>query len=525
MHSRYTIAGLLLIGAASPSFAVSPIALDEVATGLVSPLTLAEPADGTGRLFIVDQPGQIWIVMPDGTMLDQPFLDELDPGYDERGLLGLAFDPDYATNGTFYVSYSAPLRDEAPDEWNHTNNVSAFVASSDPDVADADSENILLQIDQPQGNHNVSTLLFGGDGYLYVGVGDGGGADDSGDGHVEDWYPTNDGGNGQDVTSNLLGSILRIDVDSESYQIPEDNPFMGREGLDEIYAFGFRNPYRFSWDEEWGLIVGDVGQALWEEIDLVTSGGNYGWNVKEGFSCFNAADNESPLADCPSVDNEGNPLIDPVYVYPHEGKGNDVRGFAIVGGHVYRGSDVPYLRGQYIFGDWSHDFTTPEGTLLAARPVDGMWNASVIRIVHREGNKLGQFLLGISEDQSGELYVLAKDEFGPSGATGVVYRIAPQQIAIDLAGMGTPGLRVPSIHSTDAALRFETVADGKVSLAVFDAAGRNRRSLLDERVSDGAHELTWDGRDESGQPLPTGVYFYRLTTGTAENSARFVILR
>ncbi len=210
------------------------IGLQQITSGLTAPVALAEAPDGTGRLFIVDQIGLIWIWQPDGTLLEQPFLDlrhrlvELKPHYDERGLLGLAFHRDFDQNGRFFVYYSAPLREEAPDNWNHTSHLSEFrVSTENPNQANPDSERLLLLVDQPQSNHNAGTLAFGPDKYLYVSLGDGGGADDQGErggpliGHVDDWYEENGGGNGQDIEQNLLGSILRIDVDgADPYGIP-----------------------------------------------------------------------------------------------------------------------------------------------------------------------------------------------------------------------------------------------------------------------------------------------------------------
>jgi glucose/arabinose dehydrogenase len=262
------------------------VGLRLVADGLTSPVDLVPVPDGSGRMFVVDQVGLIRILRPDGTLASQPFLDlrdrivKLSPSYDERGLLGLAFHPDYAHNGRFFVYYSAPLRPGAPAGFNTTSTVSEFhVSASDPDRADTGSERVLLQVDKPQSNHNAGTLLFGpDDGDLYISIGDGGGANDVGLGHVDDWYDANAGGNGQDVTQNLLGNILRIDVDSgDPYGIPADNPFVGRPGLDEIYAYGFRNPYRMSFDMggTHRLLVGDAGQGRWEEVSDVTRGGDY----------------------------------------------------------------------------------------------------------------------------------------------------------------------------------------------------------------------------------------------------------
>ncbi|MGH3061488.1 MAG: PQQ-dependent sugar dehydrogenase, partial [Gaiellaceae bacterium] len=183
------------------------VGLRTVADGLTSPVTLTSPGDGSGRLFVVDQAGLIRLLMPDGTLRPEPFLDlrgrmvTLMPGFDERGLLGLAFHPQYAANGRFFVYYSAPLRAGGPAGFNHTSHISEFRVSADPNRADPASERILLQVDEPQFNHNGGTLLFGpDDGDLYISLGDGGGANDVGLGHVADWFADNGGGNGQDVT-------------------------------------------------------------------------------------------------------------------------------------------------------------------------------------------------------------------------------------------------------------------------------------------------------------------------------------
>ena len=251
------------------------IALEEVATGLASPVHLAEAPDDSKRLFVVDQPGRIWIIDKKGERLPTPFLDissrlvPLNANGDERGLLGFAFHPDYKENGRFFVYYSAPRRAEAPATFNHTSHISEFRVSGNSDLADPGSERILLQVDEPQANHNAGMLAFGPrDGKLYISLGDGGGRDDENPvGHVSDWYADNAGGNGQNIEANLLGKILRIDVDAGTpYGIPADNPFVGRPGLDEIYAYGFRNPFRFSFDMEGSndLLVGDPGQERWD---------------------------------------------------------------------------------------------------------------------------------------------------------------------------------------------------------------------------------------------------------------------
>lgn len=218
-------------------------------------------------------------IIKGGSLQEEPFLDitdkviELRERYDERGLLGLAFHPDYASNGRFFVYYSAPLWPDAPDDWDHTNVVAEYRVSNDPMKADKASERIILHENHPYFNHNGGTLAFGPmDGYLYLSIGDGGNRDDQGMGHVPDWYDRNVGGNGQDIFQNLKGDILRIGVDgAQPYSIPASNPFVGKDGLDEIYAYGFRNPYRFSFDMggSHALYSQDAGQSLREEINLV----------------------------------------------------------------------------------------------------------------------------------------------------------------------------------------------------------------------------------------------------------------
>ena len=406
------------------------VGVRQVAAGLTSPVALVEPPDGSRRLFIVDQIGLIRVLLPNGQLLPEPFLDlrdrmvSLRTSFDERGLLGLAFHPHYAENGRFFVFYSAPLRAGAPEGWDCTSTISQFLVSADPNRGNPASERILLQVDKPQFNHNGGTVVFGPDGYLYISIGDGGGGNDIGLGHVEDWYADNAGGNGQDITENLLGSILRIDVDEgASYAIPADNPFVGTEGLDEIWAYGFRNPYRISFNGN-ALFAGDAGQGLWEEVSRVVKGGNYGWNVKEGTHCFDAEDSEVEPATCPSSAPGGVPLRDPVIEYANAANPAGGLGVVVVGGHVYRGRALPQLRGRYIFGDWSRAFTSPNGTLLSARPREnGLWPIQELRVHGRPGGRLGEFILGFGRDIRGEVYVLTSESIGPSGSTGKVYRL------------------------------------------------------------------------------------------------------
>ena len=430
-------------GFAQETLSEPSIGLELVADGFAAPLALMTSGDGSGRLFIMDQVGQIWILSPQGALMDEPFLDvsdrmvELNERYDERGLLGLAFHPNYAENGRFYVYYSAPLRGGAPADWNHTSHVSEFVVSEgNPNAADPDSERILLQVDQPQGNHDGGQIAFGPDGYLYIPLGDGGDADDTGLGHNPEI------GNAQD-TSVLLGSILRIDVDGgDPYGIPTDNPFVGGEGRDEIFAYGFRNPYRIAFDAGGNrqLFVGDAGQNQWEEVDRVALGGNYGWNIKEGAHCFDPENPDTSPEECPNTGPGGEPLIDPIIEYQNSNVEGGL-GRVVVGGMIYRGSALPQFQGRYIFGDWSTSFQEADGTLLVATPPEtagAMWPYQEVGIATRENGRLGTYLVSFGQDANLELYILTSDTAGPSGETGKALKVVPVPAKAPPTEMETP---------------------------------------------------------------------------------------
>ncbi|PSQ29175.1 hypothetical protein BRD03_00110 [Halobacteriales archaeon QS_9_68_17] len=407
------------------------VALEPVAEGLTAPLGFETADEKRDRRFVVDQTGLVRVHGPDG-LRDDPFLDLRDEvtGFGEQGLLGAAFHPDFADNGRLFVRYSAAPRTGTPNDYSHTFVLAEFRAGDDRERVDPDSERTVLEIPQPQGNHNAGAVAFGPDGYLYVGTGDGGGADDTGQGHVGDWYDENAGGNGQDVTENLLGGVLRIDVDSDAddapYAVPDDNPLVGEEGLDEYYAWGLRNPWRFSFDGEGRLFVADAGQELFEEIDVVEKGGNYGWNVKEGSRCFSPSSPDDPPEDCPDATPEsvhgGEPLVDPAIEYPHRADGEAV-GSSVVGGYLAETDAVPALEGRFVFGDFSASFGNPSGTLFAATPPedgDGQW--AVERLVPESGS-LDRFVLSLGRDAEGRLYALTSQELAPEGETGVVFRV------------------------------------------------------------------------------------------------------
>jgi glucose/arabinose dehydrogenase len=371
---------VLLAATAGAVYAGTPdVELELFASPIDRPSVITNAGDNSDRVFIAELTGAIRIVDANGTLLPAPFLD-LDPQSaccSEQGVLGLAFHPDYETNGYFYVHYS---------DLNGDTVVSRFsVSAGDPNVADLGSELQLLTLAQPVWNHNGGQIEFGPDGYLYIGLGDGGGSGDTAD-------------RAQNMGL-LFGKILRIDVDNQDppleYAIPDDNPFVGEPGArEEIWALGLRNPWRFSFDRLTGdLFIGDVGQNLWEEVDLQpassTGGENWGWRCYEGNATFNTTG-------CgPAGDYDF-----PILVYPHSSDNCSING-----GYVYRGSDFPNLWGTYLYGDYC------TGRIWGAS-FDGMsWSSVELEQMTTNQSTFGQ-------DEDGELYVGAF-----VSTTGAVYRI------------------------------------------------------------------------------------------------------
>ena len=397
-----------------------------VASGFANPLGVEFAPGDSETTYVVDQAGVVSAVGPDGGR-GEPFLDVRDrmvdlSGYEERGLLGLAFHPDFENDGRVFVRYSAPATGDTPSNYSHTFVLSSFRVADGS--ADPGSETRLLELPQPQANHNAGSVAFGPDGYLYVGTGDGGGGNDTGRGHVDDWYDANDGGNGQDVTENLLGSILRLDVDAggtdRPYTVPEDNPLVGEAGLDEQYAWGFRNPWRFSFADG-DLYVADVGQNRFEEVSLVEAGGNYGWNVREGTHCFDTDNPRTPPESCPTETDDGERLRDPIVEYAHDG--GELSGVSVIGGYRYAADAIPGLAGAYVFGDWRAD-----GRLFVARPSPdgGLWETSTVAFAEGEGGPR-QYLLAFGRDATGELYVATTASGTPTGTSGAVHRLTPAE--------------------------------------------------------------------------------------------------
>ena len=406
------------------------IALDTVADGFKVPTDFAAPP-GDDRRFVVDLPGQVYTVESGGGR-GEPFFavsGRLSELTGERGLLGIAFHPAFDENRRFFLRYSAPLAADAPEGFSHTEVLAEFRATEDASGVVEGSERVLLTVDEPTKYHNGGALAFGPDGYLYASYGDGGGSRDTGLGHTTDWYEGNTGGNGQDVSENLLGSILRIDVDGEGedrpYGIPEDNPLVGEAGLDEQYAWGFRNPWRMGFSNG-ELYVADVGQSRFEEVDRVVKGGNYGWNVREGSHCYSTANPGKIPAECPDSTppsvRGGEPLRDPVIEYSHSRDGEPV-GLSVIGGYVYEGDAIPDLQGKYVFGDYSQA-GNPQGSLFAATPDEtGQWDFTKLTIAGAPDGELGGYLIDVGRDDAGELYALTSA--GDLG--GAVHKLVPTE--------------------------------------------------------------------------------------------------
>ncbi|MHC4235423.1 MAG: PQQ-dependent sugar dehydrogenase, partial [Planctomycetota bacterium] len=440
---RTTVAGLGLLFAARAAADIPTgditIRLEPVAAGLTAPVSVTHAGDGSGRLFIVEQSGQIRIV-ENGNVLPTPFLDlsgeipALNPFFDERGVLGLAFHPDYANNGRFFVRYGLPRAGDPSEpcfgssRGCHEEVVAEFSVSGDPNVADPNGT-ILFRIDEPQFNHDSGDVAFGPDGFLYFTLGDGGGAHDG----LADTPPSHGPiGHGQNIET-ALGSILRIDVDSPpqvplEYAIPPDNPFVGTNGVDEIYAYGMRNPYKFSFDDGPGgdgsLYLADVGQNLFEEVNIVVNGGNYGWVIREGFHCFDPFNPLDPPAACPSTGPLGEPLLDPIAEYSHPGSGFVPEGgITVIGGFVYRGWRSPGLAGTYVFGDFAQQFVVPSGSLFFLQePTPGDFEIRQFQI-GPEDRPYGLFLKGFGEGEDGEVYTCGSTALAPFGDSGLVERI------------------------------------------------------------------------------------------------------
>lgn len=400
-----------------------PVAVERVAAGLTSPVQFAAP--GTGRQYVADQTGQIYVLGSNG-LLEDPFLDisqrmvsigENLPdwvAYDERGLLGLAFHPDFPDDPRFYVRYSAPFVTNIED--SHTEVLAEFTAR-DGTTADPDSERILLTIPHLSPVHQGGTITFGPDGYLYLAMGDGG------------WR-----GWAQNVKHNLFGGIHRIDVDGggdgDPYGIPRDNPLVNGPGRSEYFAWGFRNPWRISFYGN-NLIAADVGESKFEEINTVIKGQNYGWPIKEGTHCFGSesTNNCREKSDVDvALDDSASSLVDPATQFPHT-VGDEMIGRAVVGGYVYDERTIPGLQEMYVFGNYTHRWNRA-GSYIFASPLftdEDLWPINRLEIVNAPDGEFNRNVLSFGQDASGEMYVLttqtplSKDPFATDD--GEVFRL------------------------------------------------------------------------------------------------------
>lgn len=450
------LALIFLAGASNASFPtlyLKPLVLQQ----FHSPTNITHAPDGSGRLFVCDQPGQV-LVFQNGQLLPQPFIDisskmvPVSTTYSETGLLGMAFHPGFADPASpghrkLYLYYSAPAGTATPNPSTPQQNVSVLsefqVSASDPNSAPLSSERILLTFGQPQSNHNGGQIEFGPDGMLYLASGDGGGANDNARGHTGTEGSTSSLGNAQD-RSNLLGKILRIDPADpdgpgpQSYSIPPDNPFFSDPApgvRKEIYAYGLRNPWRFSFDTGPGgtqrLYCCDVGQNRIEEVNLIIPGGNYGWRYFEGteMPVFSSGSPSNPMP------HPGGVLIPPIAQYAHPGAtGSPLPqlGISGTGGYVYRGSAIPSLRGKYVFGDYGATSGAPGGRLMGLEEVPPGSGSFVLTpaIPLVGGNPFSLRVLCLGQDASGELYVGTKTSGGVKALenglpNGGLYQLVP----------------------------------------------------------------------------------------------------
>ncbi|RWY54364.1 glucose dehydrogenase [Mucilaginibacter gilvus] len=357
-----------------------------ISDGLHSPTSVTFP--GNGDVWVTEQTGFIRVIK-NGKLLTDPLLDlrskmiKVNGGYEERGLLSIALHPKFKFNKKFYVFYSAP----ATAGLDHKGVVAEYQLTAKGTV-DPNSGRVILSIDEPEGNHNGGCIQFGHDGYLYISSGDGGG---QGDKHGEF-------GNGQNMNT-WLGKILRVNINTKAgYLVPKSNPFVGKIGYKpEIWAYGFRNPYRFSFDKLTGqLFAGDVGQDLWEEVNIIKKGANYGWKIVEGTHCY------SPATGC---DIKG--ITMPITEYSHK------EGISVIGGYVYNGVQLPALKGKYLFADWI-------GQVYYLKNTGKAWQRGNITLQNIPPNLK---VLAFGEDEAGEVYVLTNADIGPANPKGAIYKM------------------------------------------------------------------------------------------------------
>lgn len=445
-----------------------------------SPLYLTHSNDGTNRVFVVEKNGTIKVLPNDSLTNDSRIYlnisNKIITG-SERGLLGLAFHPNYSANGYFYVNYTR--------SGDGATVISRFnVSSADPNKADSLSEYPILTVPQPYSNHNGGMVFFGMDGYLYIGMGDGGSGGDP--------------GNRAQTLTELLGKILRINIDTTTaltnYGIPASNPFASGGGRPEIFTVGMRNPWRMSVDPMTGEIYcGDVGQDAWEEVDIIENGKNYGWRCYEGNNPYN-------LSGCASPSD----YTFPIKVY--QNVGSDC---SVTGGYVYRGSRRPELYGRYIYGDYC--------------------SRKVFKLKYENGTVSEEELLfnapgsiySFGADQQNELYMCS--------ANNIVYRFNKS----DLVGINNNSSQIldfklnqnfPNPFNPETSINYSIPEISDVRLVVYDANGKQVSTLVNTKQLSGSYNVKWNGRDNYGNNLPSGVYFYNLTAGNNFSQSKKMLL-
>lgn len=444
-----------------------------------SPIDIQSSNDNTNRLFIVSQTGVITVFENSSSTSTSSVLldikDRVDYG-GERGLLGLAFHPNYPSNGYFFVNYTTnnPLR----------NVISRFsVSNENINEANKLSEQIFLEVEQPFPNHNGGQIAFGKDGYLYISLGDGGSGGDP--------------GNRAQNLSTFLGKILRIDVDNtkgdKHYSIPSDNPFVGntQKFKEEIYAYGLRNVWRFSFDGTGRLWAADVGQNSWEEINIIENGGNYGWRIMEGFHCYN------PSSNC---DQAG--LTLPIWEYDHSTSG----GYSITGGYLYEGVYVPELSNKYIYGDFIN------GNIWAFNPSD---NTNTFLFSY-DG-----FVSTFGVDQNNELYFA-------DHSTGDIYTFIDENIN-SVNSVKELGFKLeqnyPNPFNPSTVIKYSLSNENlngrsaRVRLIITDVLGNEISTLVNSYQKPGEYQLKFNAED-----ISAGIYFYTLSVNANFVTKKMILL-
>lgn len=475
--NRVVIAFLLLLILVLPGAVYADYVFDAFPhlPSFYMPIGVEDPMDGTNRLFILKRGGSIYVIKNDPTAtIPRLFLDisgQLTTTT-EGGLLGLAFHPDYENNRFFYVTYTAenPRREV----------LSRFSADpANPNVALAGSELVILTIPKTNLYHNGGCIEFGPDGYLYWSLGEDG----------IDYFA-------QDLTQ-WNGKLLRIDVDhpagGNQYGIPVDNPFAGAGGgvRGEIWAFGFRNPWRFSFDPPTGrLWLGDVGEDSWEEVNIIHKGRNYGWSRMEGNECFFPA----------TCDTAGLNIVLPLFTYPHDGSNS------ITGGFVYRGATIQSLVGKYIYAD----FITGDMWALSWDGVNPPTNTFLTHVDN---------VPSFGVDKSGELFIPSFD--------GNIYRLFATPTGVETPAASGGALSMsPNPFRASTAISFAIAGSAPVQLEVFDVAGRRVTTLIDDVAPRGEHTTRWNGHDQGGRQLASGIYFVRLSVnGSVVETRRVTLLK